>query len=88
VCEFFSAGGVRTPLVLDDVFVTSDDARFDHAMNFLAETSTRHQTILLSCQTRRHLAWRERHPDLFDARFALLELPSGEGHVDGSATLP
>ncbi|TDI12656.1 MAG: hypothetical protein E2P04_05175 [Acidobacteria bacterium] len=77
VCQLFSAGEIRTPLILDDVLATSDDARFDRALCFLAETlSRRHQVLLLSCQSERHLAWRARHPDLFDARFNLVELPS------------
>jgi DNA repair exonuclease SbcCD ATPase subunit len=76
VSAFFSAGSVRTPIILDDVLATSDDRRFDRALRYLAEeVSVNHQVILLSCQQERHTRWRERHPDLFDARFHAVELP-------------
>jgi DNA repair exonuclease SbcCD ATPase subunit len=77
VSDFFSAGPFQVPLILDDVLATSDDRRFDRALRFLAEdVSRRHQVLLLSCQEERHRRWRERHPDLFDARFTAVELPA------------
>jgi len=76
MCELFSTGETRTPVILDDVLATSDDARFDAALRFLAETlSLRHQVLLFSSQSERFLAWRQRHPELFDTRFHLVELP-------------
>ena len=63
-------------VLLGEGYTRVDDKRFDRTLCFLAETLSRnHQVFLFSCQTERHLAWRQRHPDLFDARFHLVELP-------------
>jgi len=79
VSDYFSAGRFRLPLILDDVLATADDERFDRALTFLAErVSQRHQLILVSCQEERHRRWRERHPELFEARLRTVALPAPE----------
>jgi DNA repair exonuclease SbcCD ATPase subunit len=80
VSDYFSADRYRLPLILDDPFTAADDARFDRAMVFLTERiSRRHQVILLSCQRERHERFRERHPDLYDARIVEVPLPRRTG---------
>ena len=77
VSDYFSAGRLRLPLILDDVLATADDERFDRALAYLAEkVSRRHQILILSCHNERHRRWRERHPDLFDARVFPVTIPA------------
>ena len=77
VSDYFSAGKVKLPLILDDALATADDNRFDRALTFLAERiSPHHQVLLLSCHEARHERFRQQHPDLYDARILRLSLPS------------
>lgn len=62
----FSHGATALPLILDDPFVTSDDARFLSAMRFLSEElASAHQIIVTSChEARYHNLIRNVAPDL------------------------
>lgn len=75
LAAYCSPEGQPLPLILDDVFVTSDDDRFDAAMRLLLEeVSTHHQVILLSCHRRRHAAFQEANPRLWSTRADVLFL--------------
>jgi DNA repair exonuclease SbcCD ATPase subunit len=81
VSDYFSAGRLRLPLILDDVLATADDERFDRALTYLAErVSPRHQILILSCHEERHRRWQERHRDLFDARVVPVAIPVLQEH--------
>ena len=79
VCEFLSRGAQPLPLVLDDPFATSDDARAEAGLRFLAETvAPERQVVLLTCHRARLTALRERDPEWFDAHVNRVELEAGE----------
>jgi hypothetical protein len=75
--EYLSRGEVLLPLVFDDPFARSDDARFAAAFRFLVERwSGRHQLLLLSCHEGRHRAFEEGDPAWFAER--VRRVPIGE----------
>ena len=86
VCEFLSRGGQPLPLLLDDPFATSDEARAEAGLRFLAESVTPvHQVVLLTCHRARLAALRARDPRWFDERVNWVELGAEE---DGPEVSP
>jgi len=66
ISEFLSRGRSRMPLLLDDVFVTSDDDRTRAAMKLLIEQYAKeHQIILLTCHRVRFEAIAKLEPALW-----------------------
>jgi uncharacterized protein YhaN len=66
ISEFLSRGRSRLPLLLDDVFVTSDDERTRAAMRVLIEHYAReHQIVLLTCHRARFEALAKLEPGLW-----------------------
>ncbi|GBC81295.1 hypothetical protein HRbin10_00403 [bacterium HR10] len=59
----------RLPLILDEPFANSDDARFARLMRLLlGELSREHQIIITSCHQKRHEWLKTQYPDLFAQR--------------------
>ena len=55
VSEYLSRGSASLPLLVDDAFATSDDARARAGMKLLIEHfSRRHQVIVVTCHRQRH----------------------------------
>jgi len=77
VSEFISRGAESLPLLLDDVFATSDDARLQAGMRALIEGfAGDHQILVLTCHRGRHQELKRLEPDLFRARVHWLDLNS------------
>ena len=69
VSEYLSRGRGPLPLLLDDVFSSSDDDRTREGMRLLIEHFSReHQIILLTCHRRRHQGLAELDPELYRER--------------------
>src|SRR5262249_41746089 len=88
VSEFLSRGQTPLPLLLDDVFVSSDDERARSGMRLLIEPSTTRQAVLLTCHRRRFEALAEIDRDLYGGRVQWLDAHSvgstrGAGEVLG-----
>jgi len=64
VSEYLSAHVGNLPLVFDEPFAHWDDGRFTEGMRFLADLSSRHQVILLSCHHWRYEQLRQSEPEL------------------------
>jgi ABC-type thiamine transport system ATPase subunit len=80
VSEFLSRGQTTLPLLLDDVFVTSDDERVRSAMRLLIEGfSVEHQVILITCHRRRFEALAELDRALYQGRVQWLDVRSATG---------
>ncbi len=59
----------RLPLILDEPFANSDDARFARLMRLLlGDLSREHQIIITSCHRQRHEWLKTQYPDLFVQR--------------------
>ncbi len=78
ISEYLSRGRPPLPLLLDDPFATSDDARARAGMRLLMEQfSPHHQIVILTCHRGRHQALSELDPELYRERVQWLELRSG-----------
>jgi DNA repair exonuclease SbcCD ATPase subunit len=74
VSEYLSRGRSPLPLLLDDVFASSDDERVRAAMRLLLDSlSHHHQIILVTCHRKRYEALAERDRALYDARARWLD---------------
>ena len=76
VSEFLSRGQTPLPLLLDDVFVSSDDERARSGMRLLIELATTHQVVLLTCHRRRFDGLAELDRDLYSGRVQWLDARS------------
>jgi DNA repair exonuclease SbcCD ATPase subunit len=66
ISEFLSRGQSPLPLLLDDVFATSDDERARNGMRLLIEQfAGRHQIVLVTCHRRRCEALAQLDPELY-----------------------
>jgi len=73
--EFLSKPGNPLPLLLDDVFATSDDERARAGMRLLIEHFAReHQAIVMTCHRHRHEHLQGLDPELWTAHVQWLEL--------------
>jgi hypothetical protein len=67
--EYLSRGGEPLPLLLDDVFATSDDTRLLSGMRALVESfAGGHQVIALTCHRGRHQDLMRAEPEWFRER--------------------
>ena len=76
VSEFLSRGQTSLPLLLDDVFVSSDDERARSGMRLLIELAASHQVVLLTCHRRRFEALSEMDRELYAGRVHWLDARS------------
>jgi hypothetical protein len=77
VSEFLSRGQTPLPLLLDDVFVTSDDERARAGMRLLIEHfATSHQVVLMTCHRQRFERLGELDRELYQGRVQWLDLRS------------
>src|SRR5262249_38108022 len=82
VSEYLSRGRERLPLLIDDAFATSDDARARLGMKLLIEHFSReHQIVLVSCHRRRLEAFTTDETLLLE-RLQWLELNSAKAPAD------
>jgi DNA repair exonuclease SbcCD ATPase subunit len=66
IAEYLSRPGVGLPLLLDDPFATSDDARARAGMRLLIEhVATRHPIVLVTCHRARHERLQSLDPELW-----------------------
>jgi hypothetical protein len=80
VSEFLSRGQTTLPILLDDVFVTSDDERTRAGMRLLIEGfGAQHQVILMTCHRRRFEALAEQERALYQGRVQWLDARSAAG---------
>ena len=75
VSEYLSRGGEPLPLLLDDVFATSDDERLRAGMRTLVEGfGAGHQLIVLTCHRGRHQDLLRSDPELFREKVRWLDI--------------
>jgi hypothetical protein len=80
ISEFLSRSDAHLPMLLDDVFVSSDDERTRQAMRALIEQLARdHQIILLTCQRARFEMLARLDRELYESRVQWLRLGSAAG---------
>lgn len=78
VSEFLSRGGEPLPLLLDDAFATSDDARLQAGMRTLVENlAGGHQVILVTCHRGRYMDLKRLDPELYRERVNWLDVGTG-----------
>jgi DNA repair exonuclease SbcCD ATPase subunit len=78
VSEFLSRGRASLPLLIDDAFASSDDARTRAAMELLVGTfAAQHQVIVVTCHRGRFEALAESVPELGEARVRRVSLTDG-----------
>ncbi len=78
VSEFLSRGGEPLPLLLDDAFATSDDARLQAGMKTLVEgLAGGHQVILVTCHRGRYMDLKRLDPELYRERVNWLDVGAG-----------
>jgi hypothetical protein len=78
VSEYLSRGRAALPLLIDDAFASSDDARTRAAMKMLAgDFAAQHQIIVVTCHRGRFEAMLEAEPALRDGRVRRLSLAEG-----------
>jgi DNA repair exonuclease SbcCD ATPase subunit len=83
ISEFLSRGTEPLPLLLDDVFATSDDQRLRAGMRALIESfGAGHQLLLTTCHRSRMLELQRLDPELYRDRVHWVDLSVGMG-VDG-----
>jgi hypothetical protein len=83
ISEFLSRGTEPLPLLLDDVFATSDDQRLRAGMRALIESfGAGHQLLLTTCHRSRILELQRLDPELYRDRVHWVDLSVGMG-VDG-----
>jgi uncharacterized protein YhaN len=74
VSEFLSRDQATLPVLLDDVFATSDDRRALAGLKLLlGDYGKRHQVVLLTCHRKRFEVMAANEPDLFRERVQWLE---------------
>ncbi len=79
VSEYLSRAGEPLPLLLDDVFATSDDTRLHDGMKTLIEVFAQgHQVIVLTCHRGRHESLEEQDPELWNDRVHWLDVVAAE----------
>ena len=77
ISEFLSRPGNPLPLLLDDVFASSDDERARAGMRVLIETFAReHQVIVMTCHRHRHEHLSSLDPDVWSTGVQWLEIVS------------
>ena len=75
VSEFLSRGSEPLPLLLDDVFATSDDARLRDGMRALIEGfGAGHQVLVASCHRSRMRELQRQEPELYRDRVHWVDL--------------
>jgi hypothetical protein len=75
ISEYLSRERAPFPLLVDDAFVTSDDARAAAAMKLLIERmGSVHQIVVATCHAQRYAAFARQDPDLYRDRVHWLEL--------------
>jgi len=75
VSEYLSRGAEPLPLLLDDVFATSDDDRLLSGMRALVEGfAAGHQLIVFTCHRSRHQELMRSDPELFRERVRWLDV--------------
>lgn len=75
VSEYLSRGKEPLPLLLDDVFATSDDDRLRRGMRALIEGfGAGHQVVIVTCHRGRHEDLRRMDPELFREHVQWVEL--------------
>jgi hypothetical protein len=80
ISEFLSRGGEALPLLLDDVFATSDDGRLRSGMRALIESfGAGHQVLIATCHRGRMQELRRLDPDLYRDRVHWVDLHAGSG---------
>ncbi len=80
VSEFLSRGTEPLPLLLDDVFATSDDLRLRAGMRSLIESfGAGHQVLITTCHRSRMHELQRLDPDLFRDRVHWVDLGVGLG---------
>ncbi len=80
ISEFLSRGKEPLPLLLDDVFATSDDERLRAGMRALIESfGAGHQLLLTTCHRSRVNELRRMDPDLYRDRVHWVDLGVGTG---------
>jgi len=78
----YLSGEDSLPIILDDPFATSDDARFNAGLQFLLSgVVPHHQVLLLTCHRLRVEHFRRAHPDLFE-QIHLLDIASARPRRD------
>jgi DNA repair exonuclease SbcCD ATPase subunit len=78
--DFLSRGSEALPLLLDDVFATSDDGRLRSGMRALIESfGAGHQVLLVTCHRGRMQELRRLDPDLYRDRVHWVDLQAGSG---------
>jgi DNA repair exonuclease SbcCD ATPase subunit len=80
ISEYLSRGGESLPLLLDDVFATSDDGRLRSGMRALIESfGAGHQLLLATCHRGRMQELRRQDPDLYRDHVHWVDLQAGSG---------
>jgi DNA repair exonuclease SbcCD ATPase subunit len=80
ISEFLSRGSESLPLLLDDVFATSDDGRLRSGMRALIESfGAGHQVVLATCHRGRMHELRRLDPELYRDRVHWVDLQAGSG---------
>jgi DNA repair exonuclease SbcCD ATPase subunit len=80
ISEFLSRGTEPLPLLLDDVFATSDDLRLRAGMRALIESfGAGHQLLLTTCHRSRMLDVQRLDPELYRDRVHWVDLGVGTG---------
>ena len=75
ISEYLSRGREPLPLLLDDVFATSDDDRLRRGMRALVEGfGAGHQVVLVTCHRGRHEDLKRLEPEMFRERVQWVEL--------------
>jgi uncharacterized protein YhaN len=86
VSEYLSRGKPPLPLLIDDAFATSDDARARLVMKTLLDHfSRKHQIVLATCHRGRMEAIAAEHRALFDERVQWLELGAARAEKSGKS---
>lgn len=84
VSEYLSRDGAALPLLVDDAFATSDDARAAAGMKLLIEHfAGAHQVIVVTCHRRRHETFAEAEPELYAQRVHRVDV-EGARAVEGA----
>lgn len=76
ISEYLSRARDPLPLLLDDVFATSDDERARAGMRMLIERFEGHQIVLTTCHRLRYERLRELDPELYSRRVQFLDTRS------------
>jgi hypothetical protein len=76
ISEYLSRGREPLPLLLDDVFATSDDERSRAGMRTLIERFEGHQIVLTTCHRQRYERLAELDPELYAQRVQFLDTRS------------